>query len=101
MVDGTTNDVPLVDGTGDDVIQPGPHNENTTYLSREDLKHIMDTKHTTDISIVYLNIGSLPAHIDELRNFLFATNCYPTIIALAETKITETVNTYYNPSLDN
>ena len=60
----------------------------------------MDARHTEDVSIIYLNIGSLPAHIDELQNFLFTSNCYPTIIALAETKITQTVNTEFHPHLD-
>ena len=84
-----------------DCLQPGQHNENTRYLSSEDLRLIMDAKHAEDISIIYLNIGSLPAHIDELQNFLFTSNCYPTIIALAETKITQTVNTEFHPHLDN
>ena len=61
----------------------------------------METKNADDVSIVYLNIGSLPKHIDELRNFLSATNCYPTIIVLSETKITEIENIDYNPSLEN
>ena len=87
-----------MDGTDDDIIQPGPQNEDTKYLSRDDLKLIMDTKNADDVSIVYLNIGSLRKHLDELQNFLCATNCYPTIIALSETKITETENTDYNPS---
>ena len=53
------------------------------------------------MGISYLNIGSLPAHIDELQSFLHKTNCYPSIIALAETAITKTVNTEFNPHLDN
>ena len=103
VIDSTANDVSLVVGTDDDItqIQPGLHNENTKYLSRDDIKHIMNTKNKCDVSILYLNIGSVPAHIDELQSFLVATNCYPTIIALAETKITETVNTDYNPKLEN
>ena len=101
IIVSTANDAPLVDGTGYDIIQPGPQNENTKYLSREDIKTIMDTKNQNDISIVYLNIGSLPRHIDELQSFLFSTNCWPTIIALAETAITETVHTDYHPVLPN
>ena len=61
----------------------------------------METKNKTDISIVYLNIGSLPLHIDELQSFLFSTNCWPTIIALAETRITETDHSEYHPILPN
>ena len=101
IIAATANNVLLVDGADDDIIQPGPHNQDTKYLSRDDLKLIMDTKNSDDISIVYLNIGSLPKHIDDLRNFLSATNCYPEIIALAETKITETENIDYNPKLEN
>ena len=61
----------------------------------------MNSKDANDLSIIYLNIGSLPAHIDELQSFLHKTNCYPSIIALAETAITKTVNTEFNPHLDN
>ena len=61
----------------------------------------MNSKNNNDISIVYLNIGSLPYHLEELRHFLISTNCYPEIICLAETKITETVNTEFHPELEN
>ena len=85
----------------DDSIQPGIHNETTKYLSPDDVRLIMNAKTTDDISIIYLNIGSVPLHIDELQNFLVTTNCYPSIIALAETKITQTVNTEFHPHLEN
>ena len=63
------------------------------------MRNIMETTNEKDISIVYLNIGSLPAHIDELETYLEITNCYPSFIALAETKITETVNSLFLPNI--
>ena len=91
--------ISLAEGADDDYIRI--QNEMNKYLGPNDIKQIMNTKNNGDISIVYLNIGSLPKHIDELQNFLSSANCYPSIIALAETKITDTVNSDFHPHLEN
>ena len=89
-----------VGGGFDDISLQGVQDHENKYLNQGDLKNIMNTANSNDISIVYLNIGSLPKHLDELEHFLEKSNCYPSFIALAETAITETANIDFHPHLE-
>ena len=54
-----------------------------------------------DLSILCINIVSLPANMNDLLHFLSHFDKKPDIISLTETKITEKSNTHYNPFLEN
>ena len=53
------------------------------------------------MTIIVVNISSLPLNIDLLATNLRLLNFAPDIIGLTETRITDKRNTYYKPHLDN
>ena len=53
-----------------------------------------------DLTVLYMNIVSLPFHWTDFSDFLKDLEEKPDIIALSETKITEKCYTYYNPYLE-
>ena len=75
--------------------------EHNEYYSTEKYKSIIAKKIDNDITIMSLNISSLPKHFNDLSTTLSLLNYNPDIIGLSETKITPKVNPYYNPYLDN
>ena len=70
------------------------------YYSNERLSNIIKQKRDGDITVLYYNIGSLPKHFHDLHSRLAILNFNPDIIGLSETKITDKVNSNYNPHLD-
>ena len=67
------------------------HDANTT----------LNTARIGDLSILYVNIVSLPCNMNKLQNFLSKFDKKPDVIGLSETKITEKCNQHYHPHLDN
>ena len=74
---------------------------NFDYLSNDEAKNCYCDKNANDVSLLHWNISSLPLHMNDLNNTLANLSAYPDIIALSETRITETVNKDYRPHLDN
>ena len=72
-------------------------NEN---YSNERLSNIIKQKRDGDITVLYYNIGSLPKYFHDLHSRLAILNFNPDIIGLSETKVTNIVNSNYNPHLD-
>ena len=70
------------------------------YLSHSEVSDIVKNKDAQDISMIYYNTSSLPKHFDELKHSLRRMNFKPDLICLTETKITTTVNTYFQPEMD-
>ena len=71
------------------------------YYSFERLKNINLKNNTSDLTIIVVNIESLPSNMNYLTSTLRLLNFSPDIIALSETRITEKSNSYYNAHLEN
>ena len=71
------------------------------YSSIYDANLSLNSCNQRDLSILYINIVSLPSNMNELLHFLSRFDKKPDIISLTETKITETNNTHFNPFLEN
>ena len=71
------------------------------YYSFERLKSVISHTNNGEITVMVVNIDTLPKNIDYLQETLSFTNFLPDIIGLSETRITEKVNSYYHPHLPN
>ena len=71
------------------------------YSSIQDANTALNTARIGDLSVLYINIVSLPCNMNELHQFLSNFDAKPDIIALSETKITVNVNAHYHPYLEN
>ena len=74
---------------------------HTEYFSINDAKSYFADKRINDLSLIHLNISSLPANFNKLNDLLADLNLEPDVIALTETKITEVTNNDFCPTLDN
>ena len=66
-------------------------NENLSckYYNNEQLKELVSDKNNSKcLSLLHLNISSLPYHIDEFRNLLNELNSNFKIIGITETRLT-------------
>ena len=71
------------------------------YYSVDRLNTLINDKNKGELRVMVVNISSLPLNIDYLTTTLRLLNFAPDIIGLTETRITETVNSYYNPHIEN
>ena len=71
------------------------------YYSFERLKSVISHTNNGEITVMVVNVDSLPKNIDYLQETLSFTKFSPDIIGLSETRITEKVNSYYHPHLPN
>ena len=71
------------------------------YYSVNRLNTIVNNKNEGELTVMVVNISSLPLNIDYLTTTLRLLNFAPDIIGLTETRITETVYSYYKPHIDN
>ena len=59
----------------------------------EQLKELVSDKNSSkDLSLLHLNISSLPYHIDEYRNLLNELNSNFEVIGITETRLTTKKN---------
>ena len=65
------------------------------YYSIQKAKDYFKSKKGNEISILHVNIRSLPQNIDKLTNFLALLDEKIDVIGISETNITETVNTNF------
>ena len=70
------------------------------YCPLQDANFTLNSSTVRDLSILYINIVSLPLHMNDLQQLLSRFDKKPDVIALSETKITEKVNGHYHPHLD-
>ena len=75
--------------------------EFAKYCMLEEANCTLNSANIGDLSILYINIVSLPCNMDKLINFLSKFDKKPDLIALSETKITEKRNTNYHPHIEN
>ena len=72
------------------------------YYNNEQLKELVSDKNNSKgLSLLHLNISSLPYHIDEFRNLLNELNSNFKIIGITETRLTtkkEPVNSIEIPN---
>ena len=74
----------------------------TEYISTSEVKKfVLKDWLYNDISIIHLNICSLPSNIDKLINLIAELDIKPDIIAISETKITSSTNQDYKPNIEN
>ena len=98
---------PLGEGQVFRVVEEGDNTNNffqideSEYYSYEKFKSILSKPNTGEITVMYANISSLPRRINDLNNTLTMLNFATDIIGLSETHITEKVNSYYKPHIDN
>ena len=88
----------LEEGNGSPIDFDMPENG---YYSYERFRNILSGTNEGDLTIIVVNISSLPLYIDDLTTSLRLLNFSPDIIGLSETRITDIVNTYYKPHLEN
>ena len=88
-------------GWGEDGVEGDEGLEENEYYSEERLKSIIMQKREGDITLICINISSLPKNFNDFQTILSLLRFEPDIIGLSETKITTKVNSYYNPHLDN
>ena len=74
---------------------------HTEYFSINDAKTHFSEKRKNDLCLIHLNISSLPANFNKLNNLLADLEVVPDVIALTETKITETTNNDFSPTIHN
>ena len=86
-------------GDCDDIILPD-FNDLSNYCSLDDANISLNESHQRDLSVLYINIVSINSKMTDLLHFLSKFDKKPDLICLSETKITEKVNTNYNPHLD-
>ena len=77
----------------DDVIPDFTNLSN--YCSHKDANVSLNASQERDLSVLYINIVSLPCNMTKLQNFLTKLDKKPDIICLSETKITEKCNTHF------
>ena len=77
-----------------------PELDIANYCTHEDANSSLNMASVGDLSILYINIVSLPCNMDQLVNLLTHFDKKPDLIALSETKITEICNTEYHPYLE-
>ena len=85
-------------GDSDDTIFPEIN--IAKYCSHQDANTTLNAADAQDLSILYLNIVSLPHNMNDLLIFLSRLDKKPDLITFSETKITDIVNTYYHPYLE-
>ena len=61
----------------------------------------MSDNQVDELTVMVINIESLPSNFAYFTSTLTNLKFAPDIIGLSETKITETVNSYYNPHIEN
>ena len=69
------------------------------YVSVDAARSRIPTKSTNDILRMHINIRSLSNNISELENLLAQLDVKPGLLAISDTKITETVNSFYAPQI--
>ena len=72
-------------------------NDENEYYSFERAKNVLSENVIDDLTIIVVNVDSLPKNLWYLNKTLRLLNFQPDIIALSETHITEKFNTHYNP----
>ena len=73
-----------------------------SYISTSEVKKfVLNNGQTTDLSIIHVNICSLPGNIDKLINLIAELDIKPDIIAISETKITISTNQDFKPNIEN
>ena len=72
----------------------------SNYCNLKDANATLKTSLAGDLSILYINIVSLPYNMNDLHTILTNFDDKPDLIALSETRITEKCNTHYHPYLD-
>ena len=82
-----------VDSEGLDML----NTDENEYYSYAKLKNVISQNPEKALTIMSLNISSLPRHFNGLCTALNFLNFKPDIIGITETKITEKKNTYYQP----
>ena len=97
---GPLGEVPWGGIQGDDDGEGDEGLEETVYYSDERMKSIIMQKSDGDITLICINIETLPGNFNGLHTLLSLLEFEPDIIGLSETKITTKVNSYYNPHLD-
>ena len=70
------------------------------YCDIPDAKATLRATKSGDLTVLYMNIGSLPLHWTDFSKILEDLEEKPDIIAFSETKITEKCCTYYHPYLE-
>ena len=73
----------------------------TKYTTVQDANVTLNAASYNDLSIMNINIVSLPAKMNELQALLSNFDKKPSLITLSETKITEKSNMHYVPFLEN
>ena len=74
--------------------------DDNEYYSDEKLKNIISDNPENALTIMSLNINSIPRRINDLSIALHFWDFKPDIIGITETAITEKVNSYYMPFLE-
>ena len=74
--------------------------EDNEYYSYAKLKSVISQNPVNALTVMSLNISSLPRRFNDLSTALNFLNFKPDIIGLIETNITEKVNTYYQPYIE-
>ena len=74
--------------------------DDNEYYSDEKLKNIISQNPENALTIMSLNINSIPKRINDLSTSLHFLDFKPDIIGITETAITEKVNSYYMPFLE-
>ena len=82
-----------------DVILPD-FDDLSRYCSPQDANSTLNASQQRDLSILYINIVSLPKNMYKLLHLLTKLDKKPDLICLSETKITEKCNTQYHPYLE-
>ena len=75
--------------------------DQALYRTIEESNVTLKNQGTGELSILYINIVSLPSNMDIFMNFLAKFDKKPHLICLSETKITEKSNTDFHPYLEN
>ena len=86
-------------GDSDDIVFPD-FNDVSNYCALEAANVSLNSSNESDLSVLYINIVSLPCNMTKLLNFLTKLDKKPDIICLSETKITEKCNTHFNPYIN-
>ena len=99
----TGNPTGVADFVGSDI---GEHDginyiKENEYCSYDRLKSILKQNRNGDLTLLQMNISSLPAQYNNLHPLLSTLRWEPDIIGFSETKITTKVNAYYKPYLEN